>query len=52
MNYAAYKLSNFATPFITQAVKPLGYVKVWAVPISLATTFGIIGYSLFLNLLR
>ena len=52
MNGPTYKLSNFATPFITQAVKPLGYVKVWAVPISLATTFGIIGYSLFLTLLR
>ena len=52
LNGPTYKLSNFATPFITQAVKPLGYVKVWAVPISLATTFGIIGYSLFLNLLR
>ena len=52
MNRPTYKLSNFATPFITLAVKPYGYVKVWAVPISLATTFGIIGYSLFLNLLR
>ena len=52
LNSSTYKLSYFATPFITLAVKPYGYVKVWAVPISLATTFGIIGYSLFLNLLR
>ncbi len=52
LNLLAQKLSYFATPFITLAVKPYGYVKVWAVPISLATTFGIIGYSLFLNLLR
>ena len=52
IKYPALKLSNFATPLITQVVKPLGYLKVWAVPISLATTFGIIGYSLFLDLLR
>ena len=27
-------------------------IKVWALPISLATTFGIIGYFLFFSLLR